>query len=119
MPWDTTLASLLWLIICVILIIGLAYWVTRYVAGRGVFGGLAGGRGLAILDQMILGRDQRVLLTQVGERYLLLGATPGGITLLAELTAEEAAAWRGSPEGGDRPSFQEAFFTMLKQKGRR
>ena len=119
MPWDTTLASLLWLIICVVLIVGLAYWFTRYVAGRGMLGGLSGGRRLEILDQLSLGRDQRILLARAGERYLLLGATPSGISLLAELTAEEAAAWQKPPEEGERPSFPEAFFTIMKQKERR
>ena len=116
---DSTLASFLWLIVCVVLVIGLAYWFTRYVAGRGLLGGMAGGRGLAVLDQLSLGRDQRVILARAGERYLLLGATPAGITLLAELTAEEAAAWQAPPEDGERVSFKEAFLTMMKQKGRR
>ena len=116
---DATLASFLWLIVCVVLVIGLAYWVTRYVAGRGGFGPLSGGRQMEVLDQLPLGRDQRVVLARAGERYLLLGATPSGITLLAELTEEEAASWRTPQAAGEKMSFQEAFTTMLKQKGRR
>ena len=114
---DATLASLLWMIVCVVLVIGLAYWATRYIAGRGV--PLGGGRRMEVLDQLLLGRDQRVALVRAGERYLLLGAAPSGVTLLAELTEEEAASWKQPPEAGEKMSFQEAFLTMMKQKGRR
>lgn len=116
---DTTLASFLWLIVCVVLIVGLAYWFTRYVAGRGAFGALPGGRRMEVLDRLALGRDQSVILARVGGRYLLLGAGTAGVTLLAELTEEEAASWRPPPAEQEKMSFQEAFFTMMKQKRRR
>ena len=118
---DTTLASLLWMLVCVVLIIGLAYWFTKYVAGRGGFGVFQAGRQMEVLDQLPLGRDQRVVLARAGGRYLLLGATPAGITLLAELTEEEAAAWkRESPQAAEgKPGFKEAFTAALKQRERR
>ena len=116
---DPTLASLLWMLVCVVLIIGLAYWFTRNGAGRGTFGGFQAGRQMEVLDQLPLGRDQRMVLARAGGRFLLLGVTPsGGITLLAELTEEEAASWRKEP-AEDRPGFKEAFFTVLKQRERR
>ena len=116
---DATLASFLWLVICVVLIVGLAYWFTRYVAGRGALGAFQGGRRMEVLDRLPLGRDQNVILARVGERYLLLGTGTAGVTLLAELTAEEAASWRQPQEAGDRPGFQETFLTIMKQKKRR
>ena len=116
---DATLISFLWLIICVVLIIGLSYWFTRYVVGRRGFGALSGGRRMEVLDQLPLGRDQRVVLARAGERYLLLGATPAGITLLAELTAEEAASWRTPQTAGEKMSFSEAFGAVMQQKKRR
>lgn len=114
------LASFLWMLVCVVLIIGLAYWFTRYMAGRGAMGAFSAGRRMEILDRLPLGRDQSVILARVGERYLLLGTGSAGVTLLAELTGEEAAAWR-RPEAADgpRPGFKDAFLTMMKQKGRR
>ena len=116
---DVTLASFLWLIVCIVLVAGLAYWCTRYIAGRGSFGALSGGRRMEVLDRLPLGRDQSVVLARVGERYLLLGSGTAGVTLLAELTAEEAAAWKPSPPDGERPGFKEALITVLKQKTRR
>lgn len=117
---DTTLVSFLWMLVCVVLIIGLAYWFTRYVAGGGALGAFSGGRKMEVLDRMPLGRDQSMVLARVGERYLLLGSGTAGVTLLAELTAEEAASWKApetAPE--ERPGFKDAFLTILKQKGRR
>lgn len=117
--WDTTLVSFLWLIICLVLVIGLAYWFTRYMAGRGAFGAFQGGGQMEVLDQLSLGRDQRIVLARAGKRFLLLGVTPSGIALLAELTEEEAASWKRPQAAGERMSFKEAFLTIVKQKERR
>ena len=116
---DANLASFLWMLVCVVLIIGLAFWFTRFVAGRGALGAFSGGRRMEILDRMPLGRDQSVVLARVAERYLLLGTGTAGVTLLAELTGEEAAAWKPPETAEERPGFKEAFFTAMKQKGRR
>ena len=117
---DAALASFLWMLVCVVLIIGLAYWFTKYVAGRGALGAFSGGRRMEVLDRLPLGRDQRVVLAGGGERYLLLGAGTAGVTLLAELTREEAAAWKPpEAEAGEKPGFKEAFLTIMKQRERR
>ncbi len=114
------MAPFLWMLVCVVLIIGLAYWFTRYVAGRGALGAFSGQRRMEVLDRMPLGRDQSVVLARVGERYLLLGTGTAGVSLLAELTGEEAAAWK-PPEAaaGGRPGFKEAFLSAMKQRDRR
>ena len=117
--------SLLWMVVSVIVIIGLAYWFTKYVAGRGglgAFGPLKAGGGLAILAQLPLGREQKLVVAQAGERYFLLGVTGSDITMLAEFTAEEAALWRRQAETEDQsetPSFRQVLNTVLRQKGRR
>jgi len=117
---DETVVSFLWMLICVVLIIGLAYWCTKYVAGRGTFGAFQGERRMQVLDRLPLGRDQSVILARVGERYLLLGAGTAGVTLLAELTAEEAASWKPpAAEAEERLGFKEALVTVMKQRGRR
>ena len=83
-----SLFSLIWLLICVLVVVVLAYLFTRYVAGRG--GGMAGLSGASerfkVLSRLSLGREQGVMLVKAGEKFLLLGVTPAGITLLKELT---------------------------------
>lgn len=103
----------------IVAILVLAYFFTRYVAGRGLGKFFPQGAGqLRLLDQLSLGKDQRLAVVQAGARHLLLGVTPSGVTLLAELTAEEAQLWRRET-GGDvpkPPSFQEALLAQLKKK---
>ena len=45
MPASESLLSLLWMLLCVVVIVALAYVFTRYIAGRGGMGlkGVSGG----------------------------------------------------------------------------
>ncbi len=111
--------SLLWLLVCVLAIVVLAYLFTKYVAGRnGSFFGTGGGTAqFKVLARLPLSRDQSLVLVQAGERYLLLGTGPSGVTLTAELTPEEAKALCQPPsDQPPPPSFAEALRTVLKQK---
>jgi len=112
--------SLMWLLICVLAVIALAYLFTRYVAGKGGSfpGSGSGSDQFKVLGRLSLGREQSLVLVQAGERYLLLGAAPSGVTLVAELTQEEAQALypRPSPDQPAPPSFGEALRTVLKQR---
>jgi flagellar biosynthetic protein FliO len=82
----------MWTVLCAVLIIALAYWVTKLIAS-GKWSGF-GGRGkraenMEILSQLTLGRDQRVVLVRCGGRCLLLGVTAGHVETLLELSPEE------------------------------
>ena len=116
---------LVWLFICIVLIMGLAYLFTKYVVGRNVpmpFGGARRGI-LHVIAQMPLGRDRHVILIQVGERFFLLGSTANEINLLAELPEEEIQMWREKErqmgEEGQPPSFTQSLQEILKQRGGR
>ena len=100
--------EVLWTICAILGVLVLAYLFTRYVAGRGQGGGPSrlGKRMLTILDQVAVGKDQRLLLVRAGETYYFLGVTQGSITCLEKLTAEEA------PKMG----FQEALHSALEQR---
>lgn len=113
-----SLFNLLWLLVCVVAVIVLAYLFTRFVAGRGGTIGLPGGNGqFRVLARLSLGREQSAALVKAGERYFLLGVAPSGITLLAELTQQEAEAMAPpAPDNAAPPSFGEALRTVLKQK---
>lgn len=118
-----SLFSLTWVLLCVVVIILLAYLFTRYVARRGGLGfmGASGGTGqLKVLARLSLGREQSVALVQAGERYLLLGVTASKVELLAELTREEAEAMCSRPADQPQPpSFRESLRTVLKQRKKR
>lgn len=110
--------ALLWYLVSVIVIIGLAYWVSRKVGGAGL---VPGQRGAALriepLAQLNVGKSERLLVVRLGRRCLLLGVTAGGISPLAELTEEEVAQWRVQEE--DRPrsnSFAELMEGIQKRK---
>ena len=113
------------MVLTVILVIGLAYWFTRYVVGGRHLGGLGlspkNGK-LQLLAQLPVGKDQRLAVVRAGDRFFLLGMTPQNITLLAELTEEEAAAWVPDPAGdGPAPGpspFQQLFQNMTKHEKR-
>lgn len=112
--------SLMWVLVCVLVIIVLAYLFTKYVAGKGV--GLLGAGGgtdrFKVLARLSLGREQSLALVQAGERYFLLGVASTGVSLVSELSREEAQALYPSPSepGAAPPSFSEALRTVLKQK---
>lgn len=114
-----TLFSALGVLLAVLLICGLAYWFTRYVAVSGALGGFRaadGGGRLSVLAQIGVGKDERLMVAAVGERCFLLGVTPAGITKLAELTGEEAAAWLQEQAPPQRPSFRDALRASMGRK---
>ena len=113
-----SLISLIWLLVCVLAIVVLAWLFTRYVAGRGGTIGMPGGsERFRVLARLPLGREQSAVLVKAGEKYLLLGVTASGITVLKELTQEEAeAVYALPPDQPAPPSFGEALRAVLKQK---
>ena len=113
-----SLLSLLWMLVCVLAVIVLAWLFTRYVAGRGGAIGLSGGtERFKVLSRLSLGREQSAVLVKAGEKYLLLGVTPSEINLLKELTAEEAeAVYALPPDQPPPPSFGDALRSVLRQK---
>ena len=114
----SSLFSLIWLLVCVLVVAVLAWLATRYVAGRGGMIGASGGsERFKVLSRLPLGREQSAVLVKAGEKYLLLGVTPSEISLLKELTAEEAeAVYALPPDQPAPPSFGEALRSVLKQK---
>lgn len=117
--------ELLWLLVAVVLVMGLAYITTRYIAGNMPVRGSrkAHEKMLHPVDQLYLGRDRQIILVQAGDRYFLIGNTANQITTLAELSAEEVEAWREKErqtgEAGQRMNFTQALQEVLKKRGRR
>ena len=113
--------SLIWVLVCVVAVICLAFWFTKYVVGRGALNGLGMSQGteqFKVLARLNLGREQMLILVQAGERWFLLGVTPSAISTLAEFTREEAELWQVTQEPPETPDFREALRTVLRQKKR-
>ena len=120
--WSQILSVLSLLAVILLVLVG-AYFFTRWAgqaAGSGLFSARRGGGQLQILDRANLGRDQALLVVKAGQRYLLLGCTPAGLTLLAELTREEGKSWDPPvpPEGPEvkRPPDFRALMQRLREK---
>ena len=121
MRWGDLL-SLLGILLVLLLVLAASYLVTRW-AGQTLGGGFSAvGRGgrLQVLDRAGVGRDQSLLVVRAGQRYLLLGSTPAGLTLLAELTQEEGKDWDppAPPDGPElkRPVDFHALMQRLREK---
>lgn len=122
MSWEE-IATLLGMLGAIVGVLLLAYFSTRYLAGRGI-GGLSRikGRGgqLCLLDRMPLGREQYLAVVRAGSSCLLIGVTGSQITLLRELSEEDAALWKPEDPGDGAAAapmaFQDALREVWKQK---
>lgn len=90
--------SLLGMLLAVVVILAAAWWVTTLVARQGTLAlpGLAEARSggeFCVLRQIPISRTERLVLVRLNSRVLLLGVAQGGVSLLAELAEEDAAAW--------------------------
>ena len=120
--FDNEWLSLLWILVCIVAVLGLSYWFTRYVLGRGLLSRYGGQRGQGgkfhALQKLSISRDQQLLLVRVGDRVLLLGVSAGGIRTLCELTPEEAKPWLEECDKPQDPppSFQESLRRVMEQR---
>ncbi len=116
------LGPLLWALLVTCLILALAYWFTRHVVGSMAGGKLARGRRITVLEQVSVGKDQRLLLVRVGERLYLFGAAPGGFTNLGEVPKEllddDETTTGGNSNGTMSENFAQALRRILEQRKR-
>ena len=95
MTFLTVLSSLLAVVIALAIVLGLAWlalralkrWQDRFTGMRG-----EDDRAIRFVRALPVGQNERVAMIEVNEDILLIGVTPGGITLLRSWPA-------GSPGG--------------------
>lgn len=113
--------ALLWALVITVLILALAYWFTRHVVGR-MAGGMqitGKGRQIAVLEQLPVSKEQKLLLVRMGKRVYFMASSQGTLSVLHELTEEEIAdlpapaETAGTAEGG---SFAQTLRRMLEQR---
>ncbi len=83
----STLYGIFYFIFMSAIILGAAYYVTKYLAKRGFKA--SGSKNLKIVESVSLGIDKSLILVKVGEQYLLLGSTQKSISMLAEIDKEK------------------------------
>jgi len=107
------LLSLLGIVLALLLVLGGCWLFTRW-AGTGLGRGLAGrSTRMQVVERLPVGRDQALLVVRVAGRYLLLGSSPNGFSLLAELTEEEKALWAPGAAPADRSGTD--FLELLRK----
>ena len=119
-PW----VSLLGMIVAVVVITGLAYWFTRHVIGGNrvkSLGTLQKKEQLQVLAQTQIGKEECLAVVQAGKRYFVVGVTPQNISLLAELTEEEASIWQPCQEEESTPAapFHQMMMDALQKRKKR
>lgn len=115
------LISLLGMLVVVGAILVLAWWATKQIAQRpGLqgFGGRLPNGEISILAQMPLGREQRLVVVECAARYFLLGVTEHNISMLSELSEEDAQRWKQEQENS-APGSRQSFSILLQNKMRR
>jgi flagellar biosynthetic protein FliO len=65
--------------------------------------------GITVVATTPLAANRSLHVIQIGERNLLVGATDGGISTIAELTADEVAALGAAEPASGRMSFASAL----------
>ena len=79
------------LILAFVIVIFLAYYVTRFLGASGRLG-KAKRNNLRVLEALGIGQQSNVQLVRAGKRYFLLGVSKERVTLLAELGEDDLDA---------------------------
>lgn len=101
-----------------LLLVVIAIIVTALVLRRSRWGGslLKGKNMLTVRYRHALGQREQVVIVEVAQRCLLLGVTPGGITLLTEIDKNQCDAEKVSMESTG--NFQQMLLRqMIKKPG--
>lgn len=89
-----TLYGIFYFIFMSVIILGAAYYATRFIAKKGITS--MSNKNLKVVETLSLGLDKSLMLVKAGEQYFLLGSTPKGITLLSQLEPEKLSLTNGS-----------------------
>jgi flagellar biosynthetic protein FliO len=94
-PTSSATGSLLQTLLALIVVLGvlgaLAWFLKRYGPKAG-----AGGANLRVVGALNLGGRERVLVVEVGNQWIVVGASPGRINALATMPKQEGAEMSGS-----------------------
>ncbi len=104
--------TLLQSILMMAAVLALAYWCSRYL-GKSWNRHSGTGR-LKVLDQIQVGQDRRILLLKAGGHCYLVGVSPAGVQLLAQLEDSFEEEDSLEEEDGGRPDFRQLLEKTFK-----
>nr|WP_092068305.1 flagellar biosynthetic protein FliO [Dendrosporobacter quercicolus]NSL47049.1 flagellar biosynthetic protein FliO [Dendrosporobacter quercicolus DSM 1736]SDL74038.1 flagellar protein FliO/FliZ [Dendrosporobacter quercicolus] len=110
--WVSTLAYVLSLIATFAAVLGFAYFTSRLLGQK--LGNLSTGPSSKILTTLPLGNNRGVYVVEVAGKFLVLGVTDHGITLLQEIV-DEAEIERIRRQKTDNPQQEEFQHIFQKQ----
>ena len=87
-PTGSLLQTLFALIAVLAVLAALAWFLKRY----GPRAGIGGGANLRIVGSLNLGGRERLLVVEVGDQWIVVGASPGRVNALATMPKQEGAA---------------------------
>jgi flagellar biogenesis protein FliO len=95
-----------WMIVYYFVVIGLLIggmlFLRKYVMkNAGKFGGVRNGTYMKILDRVIVGQDKQIILIELGNKIILVGASSQRIEALGEYPREALEDLFGEPDDAD------------------
>jgi len=104
------------LILAFVIVIFLAYYVTRFLGASGRLGRVKGSN-LRVLEGTGVGQQSNVQLVRAGKRYFLLGVSKERVTLLAELGEDDIdASLYAQPQASSALPFDKVLGRLYKPR---
>jgi flagellar biogenesis protein FliO len=72
----------IWALLSLIIVVALAYWATKFLAGKF---GVSGAKHLKVAESLFLGPNRHLYLLLVNHKVILVGSSEHGINLLQEI----------------------------------
>jgi flagellar biogenesis protein FliO len=103
--------SILFSLAAIVFVIFLAYWTSRYLARH--YSSLAQGKYMRILDRIVIGQNQCLILLETAGQVLLLGVTGQSVENLGQMKTADLQEIKNPPPAGD---FAEALSEVIRNK---
>lgn len=106
----TSPLELVFTLVALVLVIVLAYFVSKWIGRRGGLQAQGGLKHFKVIDKLFLAQDRAIYIVKVGQKTMLLGVTQHHIENLGEVEIDESISL-------DKPapqSFSDTFKAALK-----
>lgn len=104
--------QLIQVLLIFVFVLAVTYFTTKFIAGHQK--GIQRNKSIQILDMAKVANNKYIQIVKVTNKYLILGISKDNITMLAELSEEEAGEIRLSDEGSGK-QFSESLNEILEK----